>query len=107
MPWDPIKYMGVRLTITGILTFKHDYVRKKMFDTIKQLNKHIYQPQQIHWVVQVQVLCSYCELEVRGKRQICPCVDVCLQDSMEGPCQFARRDIFGGTQTGGLENTKG
>jgi len=41
MPWDPIKYQGVHLTITGDLTFERDYVRKKMLDTIKQLTKHI------------------------------------------------------------------
>jgi len=28
MPWDLIKYMGFRLTITGDLTFERDYVRK-------------------------------------------------------------------------------
>ena len=41
MPWDPVKYLGVRLTITGDLTFERDYARKKTLDTIKQLTKHI------------------------------------------------------------------
>ena len=45
MPWDPVKYLGVRLTITGDLTFERDYVRKKTLDTIKQLIKHMYHPQ--------------------------------------------------------------
>jgi len=53
MQWDPIKYLGVRLTITGDLTFERDCVRKKTLDTIKQLIKHMYHPQRIHWVVQV------------------------------------------------------
>ena len=26
MPWDPVKYLGVRLTITGDLTFERDYL---------------------------------------------------------------------------------
>jgi len=56
MPWDPVKYPGVRLTITGDLTFERDYVRKKTLDTIKQLTKHMYHPQQIHWVVQVAII---------------------------------------------------
>jgi len=29
MLWDPVKYSGVRLTITGDLTFERDCVRKK------------------------------------------------------------------------------
>jgi len=41
MPWDPVKYLGVRLTITGDLTFERDYVRKKTLNTIKQLTKHM------------------------------------------------------------------
>jgi len=45
MPWDPVKYLGVRLTITGDLTFERDYVRKKTLDTIKHLTKHMYHPQ--------------------------------------------------------------
>jgi len=56
MPWDPVKYLRVRLTITGDLTFESDYVRKKTFDTIKQLTKHIYHPQLIHWVIQVAII---------------------------------------------------
>jgi len=55
MLWDPIKYLGVRLTITGDWTFERYNVRKKALDTIKQLTKHMYQPQQIHWVVQVAI----------------------------------------------------
>jgi len=34
MPWDPVKYLGVRLTMTGDLTFERDYVRKKTLDTV-------------------------------------------------------------------------
>jgi len=46
MPWDPIRYMGYRLTINGVLTFERDCVRKKMpADTIKELTKHMYHPQ--------------------------------------------------------------
>ena len=30
MPWDPVKYLEVRLTITGDLTFERDYVREKL-----------------------------------------------------------------------------
>jgi len=56
MSWDPIKYLWVHLTITGDLTFERDYVRKKILDTIKQLNKHIYHPHQIHYVVQVAII---------------------------------------------------
>jgi len=56
MPWDPGKYLGVRLTMTGDLTFERDYVRKKTLDTIKQLTKHMCHPQQIHWVVQVAII---------------------------------------------------
>ena len=56
MPWDPVKYLGVRLTITGDLTFERDYVRKKTLDTIKYLTKQMYHPQQIHWVVQVAII---------------------------------------------------
>jgi len=56
MPWDPVKYLVVRLTITGDLTFERDYVRKKTLDTIKQLTKHMFHPQQIHWVVQVAII---------------------------------------------------
>jgi len=56
MPWDLVKYLGVRLTITGDLTFERDYVRKKTLDTIKYLNKHMYHPQQIHWMVQVAII---------------------------------------------------
>jgi len=59
MPWDPVKYLGVRLIITGDLTFERDYVRKKMLDTIKQMTKHMYHPQQIHWVVQVAIIPSF------------------------------------------------
>ena len=44
MPRDPVKYLGVRPTITGDLTFESDYVRKKTLDTIKQLTKHMYHP---------------------------------------------------------------
>ena len=44
MLWDPVKYLGVRLTITGDLTFERDYVRKKTLDTIKQLTQHMYHP---------------------------------------------------------------
>jgi hypothetical protein len=51
MPWDPVKYLRVRLTITGDLTFERDCVRKKTLDTIKQLTKHMYHPYQISWVV--------------------------------------------------------
>jgi len=40
MPWDSIQYLGVRLTITGDLTFEFDFVRKTTLDTIKQLTKH-------------------------------------------------------------------
>jgi len=56
MPWDPVKYLKVRLTSTGDLTSEHDYVRKKTLDTIKQLTKHMYHPQQFHWVVQVAII---------------------------------------------------
>ena len=56
MQWDPVKYLGVRLTITGDWTFERDYVRKKMLHTIKQLTKHMYHPQQIHWVVQFAII---------------------------------------------------
>jgi len=56
MPWDPVKYLGVRLTITGDLTFERDYVRKKTLDTIKQLTKHMYHPQQIHCVVRLAII---------------------------------------------------
>jgi len=56
MPWDPVKYLGVRLTITGDLTFERDYVRKKTLNTIKYLTKHMYHPQQIHWVVKVAII---------------------------------------------------
>jgi len=56
MPWVPVKYLGVCLTITGDLTFERDHVRKKTLDTIKQLTKHMYHPQQIHWVVQVAII---------------------------------------------------
>ena len=55
MPWDPVKYLGVCLTITGDLTFERDYVRKTL-DNIKQLTKHMYHPQQIYWVVQVAII---------------------------------------------------
>jgi len=41
------------------LTFERDYVRKKMLDTIKQMTKHMYHPQQIHWVVQVAIIPSF------------------------------------------------
>jgi len=43
------------------LTFERDYVRKKTLDTIKHLTKHMYHPQQIHWVVQVAIIpiCRY------------------------------------------------
>jgi len=37
------------------LTFERDYVRKKTLDTIKQLLKHMYHPQYIHWLVQVAI----------------------------------------------------
>jgi len=30
MPWDPVKYLEVRLTITGDLTFERDYVMEKL-----------------------------------------------------------------------------
>ena len=33
MPWDPVKYLGVRLTIAGDSSFEHDYVRKKTLNT--------------------------------------------------------------------------
>jgi len=56
MPYGPVKYLGVCLIITGELTFERDYVRKKMLDTIKRLTKHMYHPQQIHWVVQVAII---------------------------------------------------
>ena len=56
MPWDPVKYLGVRLTITGDLTFERDYVRKKTLDTITQLTKHMYHPQQIHCVVRLAII---------------------------------------------------
>jgi len=58
MPWDPVKYLWVHLhlTITGKLTFNYDYVRKKTLDTIKQLTKQMYHPQQIHWVVRVAII---------------------------------------------------
>jgi len=56
MPWDPVRYLGFRLTITGDLTFERNYVRKKTLDTIKQLTKNMYHPQQIHWVVQVAII---------------------------------------------------
>ena len=59
MPWDPVKYLGVRLTITGDLTFERDCVRKILLDTIKQLTKHMYHPQQIHWVVQVAIVPTF------------------------------------------------
>jgi len=45
MPWDPVKYLGVCLTITDDLTFERDYVRKITLDIIKQLTKHMYHPQ--------------------------------------------------------------
>ena len=56
MPWDPVKYLVVCLTITSDLTFESDYVWKKTLNTIKQLTKHMYHPQQIHWVVQVAII---------------------------------------------------
>ena len=56
MLWDSIKYLGVRNTITGDLTFERDYVRKKTLDTIKQLTKHMYHPQLIYWEVQVAII---------------------------------------------------
>jgi len=56
MPWDPVEYLGVHLTITGDLTFTRDYVRKKTLDAIKQLTEHMYHPQQIHWVVKVAII---------------------------------------------------
>jgi len=80
MPWDPVKYLGVRLTITGDLTFERDYVRKKTLDTIKQLTKHMYHPQQIHWVVQVAIIPISSYSAVVAKRdspenlKICGCV---------------------------------
>ena len=52
----PVKYLGVRLTVTGDMTFERDYVRQKMLDTIKQLTKHMYHPRQIHWVVHVAII---------------------------------------------------
>jgi len=42
--WDLVKYLGVRLTITGDLTFERDRVRKKTLVTIKQLTRYIYHP---------------------------------------------------------------
>ena len=56
MPWDPVKYLGVCLTITGDSTSERDYVRKKTLDTIKHLTKHMYHPQQFHCVVQVVII---------------------------------------------------
>ena len=38
------------------MTFERDYVRKKTLDTIKQLTKHMYHPQLIHWVIQVAII---------------------------------------------------
>jgi len=56
MSWDPVKYLGVRLTMTGDLTFERENVRKNTLDTIKQLTKHMYHPQQIYWVVQFAII---------------------------------------------------
>ena len=58
MLWDSIKYLRVRHTITGDLTFERDNVRKKTLDTIKQLTKHMYHPQLIHWEVHVAIIPS-------------------------------------------------
>jgi len=33
MPWDPVKYLGVRLTIAGDSSFERDYVIMKTLDT--------------------------------------------------------------------------
>jgi len=54
--WDPVKYLGVRLTITDDLTSERDYARKKTLDTTKHLLKHMYHPQHSHWVVQVAII---------------------------------------------------
>jgi len=59
MLWDLVKYLGVQLTITGDLTFERDNVRKKTLDTIKQLTKHMYHPQQFHWVVQIDIIPTF------------------------------------------------
>ena len=55
-PWDPVKYLRVRLTITRDLTFERAYVRKKTLDTIKLLAKYMYYPQHIYYVVQVDII---------------------------------------------------
>mmetsp|Transcript_49800 Transcript_49800/g.73169 ORF Transcript_49800/g.73169 Transcript_49800/m.73169 type:complete len:156 (+) Transcript_49800:83-550(+) len=55
MPWDPVKYLGHRITTTGDLNFERDYVRKNALDTIKQLTKYMYHPQQIHWAVRLSL----------------------------------------------------
>ena len=55
MLWDPVKYLGVSLTITGDLTFERDYVRKKTLNTIKQLTQHMF-------TLYFQVLYGHCEL---------------------------------------------
>jgi len=59
MPWDPVKYLGFRHTITGDLAFERYYVRNKSLDTIKQLTKHMYHPQQMYWEVQVAIIPNF------------------------------------------------
>ena len=103
MPWDPIKYQGVHLTITGDLTFERDYVRKKMLDTIKHLTKHIYHPQQIHWVVQVAIIpiFRYSAAIANWDSQ-----EIVKLENLWMRAFKKSRDILGGTRTRGLGSTK-